>query len=104
MAIFWSIIRKSEMEEIKKDYKPKARSGLIVKNIGDEKVLFNPDDSTIHILNRTAFPIWEMSDGSNSVDTIIKRLAAMFKDSEKFDIDKDVYHVISEFKEKGIIE
>jgi hypothetical protein len=88
-----------------KKFKPKAKPDIVVKTIDEEKVLFNPANSFIHVLNRTAYPVWQLADGSNTVEDIIQKINEMFENPDKnYDILQDVYNVLAEFKKQDLIE
>jgi len=93
------------VKQIDKNYKPKAKTNILVKNIDEERVLYNPDNSSIHVLNKTAYPVWELADGTNTVASIIQKLSEMFEGSDKnHNIEGDVYKILTEFKRQDLIE
>ncbi|MBU1627467.1 PqqD family protein [bacterium] len=93
------------MELKDKIFKPKVKGDIIVKNIDEEKVLFNPLNSRIHILNKTAFPIWQLADGTNTIDDIIRELTSMFeKPDANYNVEEDVLNLLTEFKNQGLLE
>ncbi len=92
------------MNEVDMNYKPKSKSNIIVKNIGDEQVLYNPINSHIHVLNKTAYPIWELADGTNTVNTIIQKLTLMFENLKSHNLEEDVCKVLTEFENQGLLE
>ena len=93
------------MDLLDKNYKPKAKTDIIVKNVDEEKVLFNPANSFIHVLNKTAYPVWKLADGTNTIETIIQKLSEMYKNSkENFNIEEDVLRVLTEFNNQDLLE
>lgn len=56
--------------------KPRARSGLITRPVGDEVVVYDPRTHTAHCLNPTAAAVFSAADGRTSVAEIAARLGA----------------------------
>lgn len=78
------------------------REDVIVKEMGDETVLYDQTLNLVHSLNVTASIIWELCDGEKGLDEIIQGIL------EKFDVDektarKDTEKTLAEFKEKGFL-
>jgi len=104
-GFFWKQKVNSKMEIINDNFKPKAKSDIKVKTVDEEKVLFNPENSSIHVLNKTAYPVWKLADGTNTIEKIIKEISIMFDNpDENFNILEDVHNIIAEFKKLGLIE
>jgi len=55
--------------------KPRACSGVVVRPVGDEVVVYDPDTFTAHCLNRTAAIVLRTADGERSVTAIARVLA-----------------------------
>jgi Coenzyme PQQ synthesis protein D (PqqD) len=55
--------------------KPRARTGLVTRPVGDEVVVYDPETHAAHCLNRTAAIIFGLVDGGTDVDVIAKRFA-----------------------------
>lgn len=57
------------------DYRPKARrDGLLVRKVGDEVVVYDRDSDTSHLLNEAMRAVWDLCDGSRTVDDIAARV------------------------------
>ncbi len=55
-----------------------------------------------HILNDTAGRIWELSDGSHTVDDIVREMSGEFRASEDA-LRKDVMRTVEDLSKLGII-
>jgi len=61
---------------------PRARNRtdqVVVREVGDELVLFNLERQTFHTLSRVASSIWRWSDGETGTDEMARRLARMHR-------------------------
>src|SRR5262245_49118797 len=56
--------------------KPRSRTDLIARSVGDEVVVYTPDTSTAHCLNRTAAIVLRAADGERSVSALAEFLAS----------------------------
>jgi len=50
--------------------KPRVRSGLLVRRVGDEVVVYDPVSHTAHCLNHTAALVFAAADGTRTVAAI----------------------------------
>lgn len=99
------------VEQNKEDRKSKEvisnRGSIIVKDMGEETVLYNPDTRKIHILNNTALFIWQLCDGRHSIEDISAAVVAKFcqKGNEKDEkrIEQDVRSIIDNFISQSVI-
>lgn len=55
-----------------------------------------------HILNDTAGRIWELSDGSHTIDDMVKQMSGEFRASEDT-LRKDVMRTVEDLSKLGII-
>lgn len=66
---------------------PKARSnGLLVRELGDELLVYDLDRHKAHCLNKTAASIWHQCDGKRT----ITQIAASLSDESGASIDEEV--------------
>jgi len=81
-----------------------TRSSDVVWRVYDgEVVIMNEDGSQIHQLNKVASFIWELADGTLTVDDIITRIY------DRFEVERDVAQAdaiefIQQLVEKGLIQ
>lgn len=50
------------------------RDGLLVQELGDETLVYDPDRHEAHCLNQSAALVWQASDGSTAVPDIARRM------------------------------
>lgn len=56
------------------DNPPARTEGLVVTRMEEESILYNPATGKVHVLNGTGAFVWELLDGKNSADDIIKKI------------------------------
>lgn len=79
------------------------RSGMIVKEMGEETVLYDQEANEVHSLNATAALIYNLCDGERGLVEIVEEILSRFDIDEKT-ARRDVERVLSELKEKGILK
>ena len=68
-----------------------------------ECLLYSPARDQASVLNRTGTEIWELCDGSRSIGTIARTLAARYGVDEGLLVD-DIMTAVSMFRERGLVE
>jgi len=87
---------------------PRQKSSIMIRDLDEETMLYDPDTNHVHILNKTALLIWQFCDGRHSIEDIVKIIArACFlipgeKDENR--IKQDVRAIINEFEVQGMVE
>ena len=87
---------------MKSIYIPKPVPGFQAQIMDGEVVLLHPTLSTIIYLNQTGALIWQLCDGSRSVDEIISLLGAAYP-AERRQITQDVPSIIDELLSQGVL-
>lgn len=82
--------------------KPLARKDVTVQMIGDEVMLYDGSNEKIHVLNHTAFAIWQLCNGANTAEEIKDQLAAQYPDAGNSLLD-DIKLIINDFINKSLI-
>lgn len=81
----------------------KKRTDLLVEEIEDEVVIYDPRTHYVHHLNPMASIIWELFDVSVSPQEIVKEIAdSLNAESQK--VEKDVQETLKHLQEKGLLE
>ena len=76
--------------------------GVLEQSVDDDLIVFNPTDESYYTLNRTAREVWELADGSRTVDGVVAHLAAEYG-AEPADLHDDVAGIIAGLRETGLI-
>ncbi len=81
----------------------KKRTDLLVEEIEDEVVIYDPRTHYVHHLNPMASIIWELFDVSVSPQEIVKEIVdSLNAESQK--VEKDVQETLKHLQEKGLLE
>jgi hypothetical protein len=80
------------------------RPGILASDIGDESLLFSADQETIHVLNPVAKLIWDLCDGTHTLQEIEQAIRAGFSASEDHDVLADVRQTLETFDAQGLLE
>jgi len=83
--------------------KPKRRADLLVREVDDELLVYDPKADSVHHLNPMASVIWVMLDGETSVSAIVKEIITVF-DTDAGQIRADVTRIVQEMHELGLLE
>ena len=81
----------------------KKRPDLLIEEIEDEVVIYDPRTHRVHHLNPMASIIWELFDVSVSPQEIVKEIVdSLNAESQK--VEKDVQETLKHLQEKGLLE
>ncbi len=84
--------------------KPKRRENLSSKQVGDERIIHDPETDTVHVLKRTASLIWDLIDGSRSFSEIEEKLIKHFSGEDPSKLKEMIRSTITDFSRKRLIE
>jgi len=85
-------------------YKPLHKSNLLLKDLGGEFLIYSAEHKEIHVINPTAQLIWELCDGTHTVDDIGQELRAHFSIPPESDVTADIDNTLNTFKSKDLLE
>ncbi|MBN1179250.1 MAG: pyrroloquinoline quinone biosynthesis peptide chaperone PqqD [Anaerolineae bacterium] len=83
--------------------KPKRNLEYRLEEIDGELLLFHPGDTKMVYCNQTASLIWQLCDGTRSVQQIIDLLAAAYPEAAE-SIAEDVNGTLQQFEQHGAIQ
>jgi len=83
---------------------PLRKTGFTKADFDNEAVLYAVDDETIHCLNATARIIWELCDGTHSVDEMEQALRNAFSVPPDRDVRADILRTLNTLAAKGLLE
>ena len=81
---------------------PRRAEGYSVEELDGELLLFNPADARVIALNQTAALVWNLCDGSRTVEEIGSLIAAAYPEATA-EIPGDVAEVVSLFARHGAL-
>ena len=85
------------------DYKPKRRNLPIRGKKNKDKVLYDAETREIHVLNSTAFFIWELCDGQHSLEDMENLMRSKFSINEEQDVFQDIKVIVKSLCDKRLL-
>lgn len=82
--------------------KPKRRTGVWLRQVGGENALYNPDTSSVHLLNDTALAIWDLCNGDIDPGEMIEAICQISSLHQDI-VTEDVDRTLEEFERAGLI-
>ncbi len=83
---------------------PRKRGTVVLRELGDEAMLYDPQGDLVVKLNPTARQIWEMCDGKRSPNEMVRALQESFVVSADAELEEDVSQAIHSFQTAGLLE
>lgn len=87
-----------------KTMKPLRKPGIAIHHIDNEAILYCGGESALHVLNPPARLIWELCDGTHTVEDMERIVRASFSVADRCDVAKDIRQTIDDFARKGVLE
>ncbi len=84
--------------------KPLKKDGILARKTGDEWVLYDSDNKSVHIVNATAQFVWQLCDGSHTLIDIAQQMQEAFQVPEGTDVKQSLDKIIKTFSAKGILK
>lgn len=81
----------------------KKRPDLLVEEIEDEVVIYDPRTHRVHHLNPMASIIWELCDISRDSKDIAKEIVDVLQ-TDPLKVEKDVLETLGKLQRKGLLE
>jgi hypothetical protein len=88
---------------------PCRKSSIMVRDLDEETILYNPDTKHVHVLNKTALLVWQMCDGRHYVADMAESVARACslppgEQDATTRIKDDVRSIINDFEAQGMVE
>ena len=80
----------------------RIKPGMTTERIGDEVVVFDPDDGMVHHLNETAAAVLDACNGARMVDEIVIAIAEQFALTDD-DVRVEVMDMLARLEEAGLV-
>lgn len=81
----------------------KHRAEILKRQVGDEYMLYDAAGRKVHVLNETAHFVWELCDGTCSIDDMVSRAAKTF-DTDPAELRSDIEACLKEFRTLSLLE
>lgn len=83
---------------------PRTREDLILRQLDEEFCVYDPVSDDLLVLNRTAALIFDLADGTRSIEEITAELSRAFEGTETSGISDDVESTLEQFVEWGVFD
>lgn len=84
--------------------RPAARADIVLRPMGPEWVLYDPDTRDLHVLNTSAALTWSLLDGERSLDQVALEVAADMQDAPgPEELRVDVAAAVERFRAAGLL-
>ncbi|HEV2754726.1 MAG TPA: HPr-rel-A system PqqD family peptide chaperone [Actinomycetota bacterium] len=84
-------------------YRPRKRSDVLELDMGDGFILYNHDSSLVHHLNPTAAVVWQVLDGTATVERLADEIADEYGVPVE-NVAMQVTSLIAELDAMGLVE
>ena len=84
--------------------KPLRKDGIVARKTGDEWVLYDSEEKSVHIVNETAEFVWRLCDGSHTLSDIAEQVQEAFQVPEGTNVKQSLANIIKTFSDKGILK
>ena len=81
----------------------KKRTDLLIEEIEDEVVIYDPRTHRVHHLNPMARIIWDLYDACPNPQDITKEIVDLLK-ADPVKVERDVSETLDQFRGKGLME
>jgi len=83
---------------------PAARTDLVLRPMGAEWVLYDPETRDLHLLNTSAALTWSLLDGARSIEGIVEEIRDQMRDAPPADaVRGDVEAAVDLFRSAGLL-
>lgn len=83
---------------------PCARPDVILRPMGVEWILYDPETRDLHVLNVSAALVWSHLDGVQTLERVAQAVAEEVSDAPDLDrVRRDVLDAVETFRESGLL-
>ncbi len=83
---------------------PLQKDGILSRQLGDEWLIYNTGEKSVHIINSMAELVWRMCDGSHDLNDIEGNVRDAYLVPDGTNLRKDVEGIIETFDNLGILD
>lgn len=85
------------------DERPRRTREVRLERRADDNLLVDGSGDTLLLLNDTALALWELCDGTNTVDEMVAAVVQLFQ-ADPREVRQDVVRTIDRLREVGAVE
>jgi PqqD family protein of HPr-rel-A system len=82
--------------------RPQRKEGLFLRQAKGENAVYDPASGTVHLLNATAWAIWDLCDGATDPEEMIDAICEISRMHRDL-VSEDVRRILAEFDEADIL-
>jgi hypothetical protein len=90
------------MSVLVRDGKPARKSDVWMRQSDKENVVFDPETSSVHMLNTTAMAIWVLCDGDTDPEEMVDAICELSGLPREV-VEEDVRGILVGFEDAGIL-
>lgn len=83
--------------------RPRRKEGLFIRQAKGENAVYDPDSGQVHLLNATAWAIWDLCDGETQPEEMIDAIVEISRMHRDL-VSEDVQRVLGDFDKAGLLE
>jgi len=88
---------------IELDEKPKKRHDIVLHELGDEGMLYDPVHEKVHQLNHTGYVIWKLCDGTHTLTAMMEKMHSLFPQTSESTMQNDIELTIKVFRQNNLL-
>lgn len=82
---------------------PRRKEGVVLRSLGDETILYDPECKKVHVLNVTSLLIWNLCTGDHTLADIEREVRSHFNVDEQSDARADMEDTLLKFRTEGLL-
>jgi hypothetical protein len=83
--------------------RPKRKEGLFIRQAKGENAVYDPVSGQVHLLNATAWAIWDLCDGDTDPEEMIDAIVEISRMHRDL-VSEDVQRILGDFDGAGLLE
>jgi hypothetical protein len=81
---------------------PLVRDDITVQEIGQEVMLHDTDNGSVHVINLSAYAVWKLCNGKNTPENMFEKLSAEYPDAGP-GLLGDIQEILKSFRKKMLL-
>jgi len=82
---------------------PAKKENCREHQIGSDVAVYDESGRRVHVLNETAYRIWQRCDGESLLSDLVAEMGAFYSDVPEASLRNDVERVLDEFRQKDLL-
>lgn len=82
---------------------PKRKEGVGICSLGKEWFLHDKNQGNVHVINETAKSIWELCDGSHTLEEIESSVKGSYEVGQNHGLINTINNILQQFQQLGLL-